>query len=555
MQRKRIFFSLLLFIFVKISFAQFFPSNNAVLNYTQIAFHYPEIQGAVSYSIQVEESELLKTNLDKFFANDNSTICVIKDFNFGKKYKWKVTAYNKDNVVIKESDWQYFSIATSPLIDSAIFKINVIKNQKSKINDGIIWYDNLKFAADRNGKPVWFFFNMPEKEKPDASIRDLKLTNSGSVTFIGNAGVYDCDLQGNLIWTAPDDGKVSGTKTEGYHHDFQKLSNGNYMVLGKSFTKEKSIDISDSTIYDIEHGTIIEYDSAGNLVWFWDSKNYLSKEDIFKKTENPKVYFTTSHINAFSVDQKNEFVYAGFRDLHRVVKIEKKSKKVVSSFGKKISDNGAIYEMPFQSQHSATILKNGNIAVLNNDNVRTKDVVSSLVVFSQPLKNKKPKLLVDLKLNFDTLTDGKSAKTGNVVELPNGNLLVCEGAINRVFETDYNKNILWDAFILQYTPQDKQWKPNMQYRTAFSSSLYPFLFSVNQFKTDGKLIQFDLINEGSENDTYEIQQCVDDKVLSKSIVLVNVNSLKNIELIKTENSTSVKIVSLNSAITKEIKLK
>ncbi|MES2836242.1 MAG: aryl-sulfate sulfotransferase [Bacteroidota bacterium] len=555
MQRKCIFFSLFVFLFVKTSFAQYFPSNDIVLNYTQIAFQYPEIKESTSYSIQLEENELYKINLNKFLVKDNSTICIIKDLNFGKKYKWKVTAYNKNSAVLSESDWHYFSTATSPLIDTTIFKIKVIKNQKSKIDDGIIWYDNLKFAADRNGKPVWFLPNMPEKEKPDASIRDLKLTNSGSVTFIGITDVYDCDLQGNLLWTAPNNGKVSGTKREDYHHDFQKLSNGNYLVLGKSFTKEKSTDANDTTNYTIEHGTIIEYDTAGNVLWFWDSRDYLTKEDVFKKPENAKKYLTSTHMNAFSIDNNNEFIYAGFRDLHRIIKIEKKSKKVVAAFGQ-IHPNDSISNKStfFKFQHSATILKNGNIAVLNNNDVKAKkDNVSSVVVFTQT--NNKPKVVLDFKLNFDSLTDGKSSKTGNVLELPNGNLLVCEGAINRVFETDYNKNILWDAFMLQYTPQDKKWKPNMQYRTAFSTSLYPFLYSVSKFSYIDRVVSFSLFNEGSNHDMYNICFYENDKLLQSTSCQLNSGAFKSVKQKVPLNSTSLKIVSLNSSITKEIKLK
>src|SRR5690606_5139045 len=126
-------------------------------------------------------------------------------------------------------------------------------------------------------------------------IRDLKITAGGTITFLTDENVFEIDYHGNVLWAGPDDGAVSGDTTEKYHHQFDKLPDGHYMTTGIKFTRRKVPAWVDTNLYSgrntpiradgrytlINCGTLIEYDSAGKVVWSWNTCDNLADADIF----------------------------------------------------------------------------------------------------------------------------------------------------------------------------------------------------------------------------------------------------------------------------------
>jgi hypothetical protein len=177
-------------------------------------------------------------------------------------------------------------------------------------------------------------------------------------------------------------------------------------------------------------------------------------------------------------------------------------------------------------------------------------------------------VLWKMDLNFDTLTNGKSHNTGNVLELSNSNLLVCTGFLGRIFEvTRQKKELVWDAFVMTKAPGDSRWVSMSQYRCNWTRSLayYHFLADAQlSEKSKAKhFLKVIIYNTGNINDLYKINVITPEgKVMfSKVTRLVKSNSFTHVSFpIKMETTLvgnlKVVVVSQNSKATyDELKIK
>ncbi len=518
--------------------AQTIPAPDAALNYTQIMFEYPALPGANQYLIQITEDTTGSNFSHPFIEQkDSSTATLISGFGFGKKYKWQYTGYTKGI----RPDWKgpyRFQILADSFVYNHHYRVRILNNELEE-PVGLVSADLLRMFMNRHAQPVWHLPNIDEF----TSIRDLRLTAAGTVTYITDRNLfveaYETDLQGNILWQAPNNGKISGDSTEYYHHNFTRLPNGNYMVLSKKFvwkpvpaafrqyitgTRFETYTGNDTLYARIEFGTIIEYNPQKQVVWAWNSEDYLNNTDIFaikdepstapvKKNEALNGHVRTkrgkieAHLNAFSVDTDNQFVYAGFRNLSRVIKIDKKTAEVVYSWGAKTSEEAKDGNNFFNTQHDANILSNGCIAVFNNNEEGVGTNVPSVVVFNQPLPGNTSQIVWQHPCNFDTLTPNKSLRGGNIDQLPNLNFLVSMGNANKIAEITPDHRIVWSAVIEREANPHEQMLVFLLYRAYYASSLYPCYFTVQSNSatlSQSGLLQLKIFNEGTEDDSYTV---------------------------------------------------
>ncbi len=335
----------------------------------------------------------------------------------------------------------------------------------------------------------------------------------------------------------PDDGKVSGDTTEIYHHDFKRLDNGHYMVLGERYSWRIVPDTFDITKFRAENlqtsegvtrvkilfGTIIEYDKRGNVVWWWDSADYLSDKDLFSDQVSTNTFRMTlpakaeifGHLNAFEVDADGQYVYAGFRDLNRIIKIEKSTGNVVYSWGKKMpSGEAMVGDDLFISQHELMLSPDGNkILVFNNNDINNTVNSSEVIEFSQPKGESPTKITWLFDCRFDALGNGKSIRGGGVQYMDGDNVLICMAGGGRVTEVNKKTNeVVWDC-IFSKEMDTKQTVPITLYRTHYNTSLYPCYFTaqspldVVDAKTSS--INLTIYNEGTNEDSYTITVSTD----------------------------------------------
>ena len=520
------------------SFAQISPSDNETLNYTSIVLSFPKMikNPCEEYTIEIEELGGKKT---VYYSNFQTNKGIITNLSFGKSYRWRYYSACPNNSFSDTSSYYRFSIGHSRYIDPNYFTYDGKFVQRGQGNKGVLFFDYGRVATNRAGKPLFYLPELPFATNKTL-IRDLKMTHNGTLTALFDSIPCEFTLNGEILWSAPDSVGVNLESSEHYHHEFTKLPNGNFLILGNDIVPRIS---PEGDTVDVEFGTIIEFDPNGNVVWNWNSKNYFLDTDLFKRTRRDGSYETATHMNACTTD--GMYFYAGFRDISRLIVIEKASGKVVASYGQKGSSkephsaNGF-----FRRQHDSQLLSDGNFAVVNNDSIMDPSVVSSLVIFS-PIKKGQPyaKKLLDFKFNFDTLTNGKSAKTGNLEELPNGNIFVNMGSINRCIEINRKGELVWDLFMNYFDTNHNLWLPFPNYRVSTASSLYPTLYHASATKTESesatKSLEVSVViyNLGSEADTYTIE-LIDEKgsVVHKKQISIGSNQKKRQIFSPTSNS-------------------
>jgi hypothetical protein len=442
-----------------------------------------------------------------------------------------------------------------------IMTLVVTKNEADANAGGLIVNDCTHSITDRNGELVWYLANVnwkltqvrssrsgaavnkttkslgmrtaPARLEIRPMIYDLKLTPYGTITYleesytsirdsIGQIVPLERDLAGNILWTAPNNDKFSESAGAFYNHDFKRLPNGNYMVLGNEewrklpgyhdteAVKKKYGEIQTYGGQDygrVEFGTVIEYDKKGNEVWSWNSNQYFDS-DALKPIGNPKLNFLLRpHVNAFGVDRKNEFVYVGFRDVSRIVKIEKATGKVVDSWGTASPQTEAQQTVNFHHQHGANILDDGTIAIFNDNDFPGRDSVPGAIIFSQQPTDT-GNIVWRFDYDFEKFNRRATRTGGNVDQLNNGNLLVCLGDIDKIMEVTRDKKIVWEAEIKANEKRSFSYFHRL-YRSHYVSSLYPcyFIFETSRDTVKRKSADFNirLFNKGSENDAYHVK--------------------------------------------------
>lgn len=497
-----IFYFLLSNLFV---YAQVKPVNNALLNYTQVLLEIPEVKSAEYYQFNVVE-ELGNLSSPLISQIDSSQVTIINDLEFGMNYKWQVNAFNAKEELLAQSEIFHFQIDTSQIIDPDKHRFRIIKDFPNEYQDGFIFLDYSGVAINREGKPVWFLPEMEGMNIRQDRIRDLKITSRGTLTFNAMKLCREISLDGKVIWETSGEGKVSQEEREFYHHEFTRLESGNYMALAIAH-RERELVLGDKKVDRIPVSVIIEYNTNNDTVWTWASDSYVTDNDILAVGQKVFKGNTFGHMNSVYVNEEKGEVYAGFRDLNAIVVIDKKTRKVIRSYGDKIpSDNSKQAIGFFKKQHSPIVMSNGKIILFNN-NEPDEDAVSKVLIFNEALS---PDDIVrkdwEFDCDFDTIMPGYASRMGNVQPIDTMHYLVNMGHVARLFEVTRDKKITWDCLPEIRNNDTSDWKPDLNYRLVFSKSLYPYYFSFSLKKNVAKTgYSLSIVNEGSEDDTYSIR--------------------------------------------------
>lgn len=476
------------------------PAPNSTLNQIHVMFEHPAVPDAAFYELHIYEI-IGKDSVLKVHLRDSNNVTPVTQLEFGKNYKWNYTAYRKAGKSIFRSRMYAFNVAPFP----SDIRVRVTQNDTSAHNGGLITFDYHCMIADRKGNPIWFLPLATGNEfSRNDKVRDLRITQASTCTFITQRNAFEIAYDGRILWRAPSVGKSSASYVETLHHGIERLPNGHLLTAGNHTVR---IPIpGDTATAKGEFGVLVEYDRMGKLIWKWDSYNYIIPLDYrFVKTGESE-WIVATHLNAFRTGENDSIMFAGFRDLDRIVKINRNNGSVLASWGKKLKSGEAHSgDNFFHAQHDVTLLSDGNVAVFNNDSVTKEGVVSSIVIFSPAAPGVESKLIWKFNCDFDGANDGRSEKCGSVDEQPNGNLLVNFGTINRCIEISRDKVIVWNAFTESYNSQTKLWMPAGQYRSHWSSSLYPCYFGADIINRGRTGFDVRVWNEGSEADSYTVQ--------------------------------------------------
>ena len=510
MNKRLIAVFLILFLSFGLLSAQTIPAENSILNFRIAGFSLPKLQTKAYNCIEIANGTFFNT--DSFNQNiilkgvltDNSGIIVLPAF--GKSYTWRCVDSNSTNKKKNQSELHHFATGMIPEVDTAQARLRVL-TAAQKYADGYVFLDGHRALYNMQGEPVWYLPDIAGFITETSTLRDLKITNRGTITFMyEEKGAYEITYDGKILWKAPNDGAVSGQKKETYHHEITRLSNGHYMILGceyelynrhfpvrpdsldfvftnenlKKDTGEVKMDSFRQKFIDIPFGTVIEYDAEGKVAWSWKSSNY------FKIPGNP--YHITRghkpevapHENSFYFDEKNGWLYVGFRNISRIVKIKYPDGTVLNSWGdapETVTTKNT--SGLFCRQHSVRHSDRGYLYLYNNNSCYQAEGVSNILKLKEGADGELTPFW-----SYQCTTEGstmvhmgtyKFPIGGNVVELPDSTMFVnMSSTYSKVFILSDQKEILWSAIPEKLNTVSKLWEMTYNYRASMITSRSEF---------------------------------------------------------------------------------
>ena len=242
----------------------------------------------------------------------------------------------------------------------------------------------------------------------------------GARTAVG--AVIELDWDGNLVWDY---------RNPMVHHDFQRLPNGNTLVLvfeeipsGVATRVKGGIvdeDVAEPMLGDVVH----EVTPAGNIVDSWRSWEHLNvDEDVICFLENR---YEWTHQNSLNITANGDLLVS-FRQTSTVGIVDRASGQFTWKWGP-----GEI-----SHQHNPTYLDNGHVLIFDNGPHHVGASFSRIVEVDPSNNELAWEYTGDPPISF------YSYHISGAERLPNGNTLISEGAPGRIFEVTYNKEIVWE---------------------------------------------------------------------------------------------------------------
>jgi hypothetical protein len=252
----------------------------------------------------------------------------------------------------------------------------------------------------------------------EASI-DLRVRELGA-----NASVLqEVDWDGNVVWQY---------QNKRIHHDFVKLASGNYVLVEWA---DMPPEVEDRVLGGVEDrgpdhppmlgDEIFEIDPQGNELWrvkLWQLHDPV--DDPICPLERRVEW---SHVNSLAVNDVGDVLFS-CRNISRVGIIDGTTRELTWSFG----------QSETYHQHHATYLPNGNIQIFDNGMHRF-GMPRSRVIEVDPKTN-----AIEWEYKASPEIQFFSAHISGAERLPNGNVLICEGASGRLFEVTADSDIVWE---------------------------------------------------------------------------------------------------------------
>jgi len=271
----------------------------------------------------------------------------------------------------------------------------------------------------------------------------------------GGGELLELDWNSNIVWRYKD---------LYMHHDFQRLPNGNTMVLRwvkvpKALASKIKGGVPGSEFKgDIWTDSFREITPDGRVVWEWLAYEHLDPEVDTICPLCPRYEWT--HANACFV-LPNGDILTSFQKLNTIAIIDKRSGKLKWRWG----------PGELAHQHNPTMLENGNILVFDNGAHRPTRVVGFSRVLEVSLDGQ-----IVWEFKEESPLHYYSAFVSGCQRLPNGNTLICEGSIGRFIEVTPDKEVVWEYLSPFYIKKNPVWGlANLVFRAHRYGPDYPGL--------------------------------------------------------------------------------
>jgi hypothetical protein len=224
--------------------------------------------------------------------------------------------------------------------------------------------------------------------------------------------ILELDWDSNVVWSYRD---------PLLHHDFERLSNGNTLVLvWEKFPEELASQVQGGFSAGTTRGQMLgdavrEVTTDGETVDEWLSWEHLSlKEDTICPLEGRLEW---THQNTLNVTKDGDLLVS-FRQTNTIGIVDRSSGEFSWKWGP-----GDI-----SHQHNPTYLDNGHILLFDNGPHR-QGMSHSRIIEIDPSDNQ-----IAWEYRGDPPISFFSYHISGSERLPNGNTLICEGAPGRIFE-------------------------------------------------------------------------------------------------------------------------
>lgn len=226
--------------------------------------------------------------------------------------------------------------------------------------------DPLVSICDGDGYLAWYW------QLPDPGCADFKYHPSidkytVNIGDLGQSTFLVMDNQLNVIDT------MVPINVNGDIHDLQLAQNGNWLLATAPLD---TMDLSAYTFNGQQGGVatpivgfgVQEIDPSGNLVFEWNSNNYINPADFYDFYNYNPASFDYCHGNAIEEDEDGNLLFS-FRHLNAIYKVNRSTGAVMWVLGGVSSDFTFTNDLGFSGQHDVRRLANGNYSVFDNSNM------------------------------------------------------------------------------------------------------------------------------------------------------------------------------------------
>lgn len=234
----------------------------------------------------------------------------------------------------------------------------------------------------------------------------------------------EVDWNGRVLWEVrhPD-----------HHHDARKLRNGNVILLGMETMPRELIPRIQGGLPGTEHegemysDSLVEVTTTGETVWEWHAWKHLDPATDRITPQDRREEWT--HGNTVAELGNGDLVLS-FRNISTVAIVERATGRVTWKLG----------PPTLAQQHDPRPLPNGNLTIFDNGTHRQDNPWPfSRVIEVDPRTSGIVWEYRD-QLPFSFF----SPYISGAQRLPNGNTLICEGCVGRMFEVTAAGEVVWE---------------------------------------------------------------------------------------------------------------
>ena len=262
----------------------------------------------------------------------------------------------------------------------------------------------------------------PDAEEVSFATRPGGAPIRGGAAGGPNGAILEVDWDGHPVWEH---------RQPLLHHDFERLPDGNTLVLlWEPMPAELAAQVqggfsADGAAEEMLGDTVQEITPAGETVYQWRSWEHLDlAEDVICHLEGRREW---THQNALNVTPEGDLLVS-FRQTSTIGIVDKASGDFRWKWGP-----GHI-----SHQHHPTYLDNGRVLLFDNG-CHKRGFTHSRVIEVDPNTSE-----IAWEYRGDPPISFYSYHISGADRLPNGNTLICEGAPGRIFEVTTVGDIVWE---------------------------------------------------------------------------------------------------------------